>query len=70
MCLFEEISPNFLNFSSTFLHFPHTFLPPLHHNCGLADRVPQVVHHDPPDSPLGGLQEGQHALQIVIPLNI
>ena len=70
MCLFQEISPNFLNFSSIFLHFPNIFLPTLHHNCGPADRVPLLVHHDAPDSALDGLEDGQHALQIVIPLNI
>ena len=70
MCLLVEIFPNFLNFSSILLHFPHTFLSALHNNSGLADWLPQLVHHQPPHSPLDGLQAGQHALQIVIPLNI
>ena len=70
MCLFEENFPNFLNFTSISLHFPDIFLPALHQDCGLADGVPPLVQHHPPDSPLDGLQDGQHALQIVIPLNV
>ena len=62
MCLLVEIFPNFLNFSSILLHFPHTFLSALHNNSGLADWAPHLVHHQPPHAPLDTLQHREEAL--------